>query len=102
MFPQASQLHIDVRIIMAALAVPVVILSYIRSLEKLAYLSMIANVLCVVGLIITYQYLARHLHSPSEFKPFAGWSKLPLFFGTAIFSFEGIGVVCIDVFLYRT
>ena len=88
-----TEKDIDVRIIIAALALPVVLLSFIKSLEKLAYLSMFANVLCFLGLIITLQYLARCLQDPRSFPLFAGPSKLPLFFGTAIFSFEGIGVV---------
>ena len=90
---KVTEKHIDLRIIISALALPVILLSLIKSLEKLAYLSMIANVLCFVGLIITLQYLARCLQDPRKFKLFAGVSKLPLFFGTAIFSFEGIGVV---------
>jgi len=90
---EVTEKHIDLRIIISALALPVILLSLIKSLEKLAYLSMIANVLCFVGLTITLQYLARCLQDPRKFKLFAGVSKLPLFFGTAIFSFEGIGVV---------
>ena len=90
---KVTEKHIDLRIIIAALALPVILLSLIKSLEKLAYLSMFANVLCFIGLFITLQYLARCLQDPRKFKLFAGVSKLPLFFGTAIFSFEGIGVV---------
>ena len=88
-----EQKNIDVRIVISVLAFPVILLSFIKSLEKLAYLSMIANVLCFIGLVITLQYLARCLQNPKSFHLFAGVSKLPLFFGTAIFSFEGIGVV---------
>eukprot|EP00112_Aurelia_sp_Birch-Aquarium-sp1_P024378 Seg769.1 transcript_id=Seg769.1/GoldUCD/mRNA.D3Y31 product="Proton-coupled amino acid transporter 1" protein_id=Seg769.1/GoldUCD/D3Y31 len=90
---QVTEKDIDVRIIIAALAPLVIVLSFIRSLERLAYLSLLANFLCFLGLVITFQYLARCLQSPKKFPAFAGLSKLPLFFGTAIFSFEGIGVV---------
>ncbi len=83
----------DERIIIAAMAPLVVLLSFIKSLERLAYLSLLANVLCFAGLIVTFQYLGRCLQDPATFPKFAGASKLPLFFGTAIFAFEGIGVV---------
>ena len=94
---QVTEKDIDVRIIIAALAPLVIVLSFIRSLERLAYLSLLANFLCLLGLVITFQYLARCLQSPKNFPMFAGLSKLPLFFGTAIFSFEGIGVVSLFV-----
>eukprot|EP00794_Sanderia_malayensis_P006943 gene6943-7723_t len=90
---EVMETGIDQRIIIAALAPLVILLSFIKSLERLAYLSLLANVLCFAGLIVTFQYLGRCLRDPSEFPMFAGVSGLPLFFGTAIFAFEGIGVV---------
>lgn len=98
---QVTEKDIDVRIIIAALAPLVIVLSFIRSLERLAYLSLLANFLCFLGLVITFQYLARCLQSPKKFPAFAGLSKLPLFFGTAIFSFEGIGVVSLHTLLWN-
>ncbi|XP_057312174.1 neutral amino acid uniporter 4-like [Hydractinia symbiolongicarpus] len=84
---------LDQRIVIICLAVPVIFFSYIRSLEKLAYLSVVANICCVFGLIVVYQFLARDLKDPKTLPYFAGWTDLPMFLGMAIFSFEGIGVV---------
>ena len=84
---------VDKRLVIIILALPVVLLSYIRSLEKLAYLSIIANICCVLGLITIYQYLARNLGDPTSLPMFAGAQNLPMFFAMALFSFEGIGVV---------
>ena len=87
---------VDKRLIIIILAVPVIFLSYIRSLEKLAYISIAANFLCVAGLITVYQYLARNLHDPTRLPIFAGFQNLPMFFAMALFSFEGIGVVSVS------
>ena len=84
---------VDKRLVIIITAVPVIFLSYIRSLEKLAYLSIISNILCVFGLVTVYQYLIRNLGDPTTLPAFAGVSNLPMFFAMALFSFEGIGVV---------
>ena len=55
--------------------------------------SLLANVINVIGLIIILQYCVRDLPPVSTFPAFASWSTLPLYFGTAIYAFEGIGVV---------
>uniref|UniRef100_T1GF26 Amino acid transporter transmembrane domain-containing protein n=1 Tax=Megaselia scalaris TaxID=36166 RepID=T1GF26_MEGSC len=47
----------------------------------------------VVGLAITFMYLLHDLPRTSTVKPVASWATLPLYFGTAIYAFEGIGVV---------
>lgn len=84
---------VDKRLVIIILAVPVIFLAWIRSLEKLAYLSIAANILCVGGLITVYQYLVRNLRDPTTLPSFAGAQNLPMFFAMALFSFEGIGVV---------
>ena len=90
---EVSGWKVDQRIVIFIMAIPVIFFSYIRSLEKLAYLSILANICCVGGLIAVYQYLARNVKDPKQYPYFAGWSNIPLFLGMAIFSFEGIGVV---------
>merc|ERR1719445_1823622 len=54
---------------------------------------MIANMLQLVGLAIIFYYLFQGLPYSWERKAFATWGQLPLYFGTAIYGFEGIGVV---------
>lgn len=45
------------------------------------------------GIAITFHYMLHNLPHTSTRKGFASWSQLPLYFGTAIYAFEGIGVV---------
>ena len=59
----------------------------------LSPVSMLANLLQFVGLGIIFYYLLQDLPFTWERKLFATWGQLPLYFGTAIYAFEGIGVV---------
>lgn len=65
----------------------------IRQLKMLAPFSMLANVLTVIGLVITLFYCFSDLPSVYDRPAVASFSTLPLYFGIAIFTFEGIGVV---------
>lgn len=76
------------------LLLPLMILyNFIKSLDHLAWPSTIANILQLVGLCGLFYNIVQKLPSTSTRPAFASLSKLPLFFGTAIYSFEGIGVV---------
>ncbi|KAK2170350.1 hypothetical protein LSH36_3g17049 [Paralvinella palmiformis] len=66
---------------------------FVRKLTHLAPFSMFANVLTVVGLVITVQYCFHDLPSSSTYPAFTSWKELPLYFGIAIYAFEGIGIV---------
>lgn len=83
----------DVRLYMAVLLPLLIIFSLVRNLKYLAPFSMIANVLIATGMGITFYYIFSDLPSISNLPNFSSWSQLPLFFGTAIFALEGIGVV---------
>ncbi|KAE8746521.1 hypothetical protein FOCC_FOCC006755 [Frankliniella occidentalis] len=63
------------------------------NLKYLAPVSMFASILTITGLGITFFYMLQGLPRTSSVHAFAPWHKLPLFFGTAIYAFEGIGVV---------
>ena len=91
----------------AIIVIPMIIFSWIRNLDSLAPFSMFANLCTIVGLImIVYAEVTKLVHSEAsveihtkDLKQFhvAG---LALFFGNAVFSFEGIGVVsCTSCFV---
>lgn len=82
---------------MALLLLPMILLNYVRNLKLLAPFSMIANIFMAVGLGIIFYYIFRDplppIHRPDFSSGFASWRQLPLYFGTAIYAFEGIGMV---------
>ena len=94
LFQAAEDAHLDVKIWILILLPLVILFSFIHNLNHLAPLSAIANVCVLFGVVATFVYLGKHLQDPDNLPAFAGWSTLPLFFGTAVFAFEGIGVVC--------
>jgi len=85
--------EINYHIYMAIILVPMLLLASIRNLKYLSPVSMIANMLQLVGLAIIFYYLFQDLPYSWERKAFSSWGQLPLYFGTAIYTFEGIGVV---------
>ena len=79
---------------MAFMILPTLLICYIPSLKYLAPLSMVAALMQSIGLVFTFYYMVHILPVVTEPVPaFAGWSKLPLFFGSAIYAFEGVGLV---------
>uniref|UniRef100_A0A090X894 Putative vesicular inhibitory amino acid transporter n=1 Tax=Ixodes ricinus TaxID=34613 RepID=A0A090X894_IXORI len=73
---------------------PLMILyNFIRSLRTLALASTFANVLQILGMGFIFYNLLQDMPSVSERPYFLGWERLPLYFGTAIYAFEGIGIV---------
>ena len=70
--------------------------SLITNLKNLAPFSFLANILMISGIVITYYYSVQDLPLPTpilqrDYLP--SLQKLPLFFGTVIFAFEGICLV---------
>jgi len=85
--------EINYHIYMAFILVPMLMLASIRNLKYLSPVSMLANILQMAGLGIIFYYLFQDLPYSWERKAFSSWGQLPLYFGTAIYTFEGIGVV---------
>jgi len=70
----------------------------IRHLKMLAPFSMLANVLTIIGLVVTVYYCVIDLPDVSDRPAVASASTLPLYFGIAIFTFEvNVFIVCITI-----
>lgn len=78
---------------MVVFLVPVLAINTIRSLKGLTPFALVANVLFVVGFIVTFQYLFHDTSGVETLPAFVSFAKLPLFFGTVMFAFEGICMV---------
>ena len=82
------------RLYIAVLLVPVILICSIKNLKYLSPCSILANILEFAGLgIIFYYIFATSIPSTSSVPWFTSPEKFPIFFGTAIFAFEGISVV---------
>ncbi|XP_062044794.1 proton-coupled amino acid transporter 2 [Lepus europaeus] len=84
---------VDSRLYMLAFLPFLVLLVFIRNLRILTIFSLLANISMLVSLVILTQFIAQEIPDPSRLPLVASWKTYPLFFGTAIFSFESIGVV---------
>lgn len=74
-------------------------LSFVRNVSKLSLTSLLANFFIMSGLVIVLFFTVKHLFFDLDMKPEAGviigfnpnhWT---VFVGTAIFAFEGIGLI---------
>ncbi|XP_016069383.1 PREDICTED: proton-coupled amino acid transporter 1 isoform X2 [Miniopterus natalensis] len=82
----------DSRLYMLTFLPFLVLLVFIRNLRVLSVFSLLANITMLVSLVMIYQFIVQRIPDPSRLPLVASWKTFPLFFGTAIFAFEGIGM----------
>ncbi|KAL5012674.1 hypothetical protein ScPMuIL_011225 [Solemya velum] len=86
-------IDMNIHVYMAVVTGLLIPFCFVRNLTTLAPFSMFANILNFVGLIIIFQYIVQGLPDTSTRPAFNSFSDLPMYFGTAVYAFEGIGLV---------
>ncbi|XP_049634942.1 proton-coupled amino acid transporter 2-like [Suncus etruscus] len=84
---------VDSRLYMLGLLPVLCLLAFFRNLRVLTVLSLLANVSMFVSLAILTYYIVQDIPDPGQLPLGSSWKTYPLFFGTAVFSFESIGMV---------
>lgn len=84
--------------LMAFIFVPMVSTAMVRSLKYLVPFSMIAIILTMTAVALTMYVSMQDLPPVSSRPAVASLSRIPLFFGTVIYCFEGIGLVNIGTY----
>ncbi|XP_027201601.2 proton-coupled amino acid transporter 2-like [Dermatophagoides pteronyssinus] len=70
-----------------------ILLSFVKSLKHLSLASSMANLLQTVGLVIVMINLVQDLPNPDQVTQVGSLARYPLFLGTAVYAFEGIGLI---------
>ncbi|CAH1647912.1 unnamed protein product [Spodoptera littoralis] len=86
-------IHIDLSIHMIFVVVPVLLACMVRNLKYLTPFSTIANIMMATGVAVVVYEATQDLPDVETREYIGTWQQLPLYFGTAIYAFEGIGLV---------
>ncbi|KAG5681513.1 hypothetical protein PVAND_010939 [Polypedilum vanderplanki] len=82
----------ELEIVMLFVFIPILLSALVRQLKYLAIFSAVANVCMITGVSMTLYYCFIDLPPITEHN-FVRFDTLPLYFGTALFAFEGITLV---------
>ncbi|KAG6001536.1 hypothetical protein E4U21_004110 [Claviceps maximensis] len=86
---------LNVPSLIALQLVPLIPLALIRNIAKLGYVALLADVFILIGLLYIWQYdvLSLANHGPAPSVTLFNSSSFALTIGSAVFTFEGIGLI---------
>lgn len=85
-------IELDIKIHIAILLLPLVLLVCVRDLKYLAPFSVVANLIIFLAFGFILYYLCENITSPADRNAFGLLSEYPLFFGTALLSLTSLAV----------
>lgn len=87
--------QMDLHVHMFIILLPVMLPALVPNLKYLAPFSTAANASMALGIVCVFYYMFRDLRVVDiQERHYVGtWASLPLFYGTAVYAFEGIGLV---------
>ena len=108
---EAFCISLDKKAWIAVMIIPLIVFNWIRNLDNLASLSMLANFCILFGLAVIFSDVIYHFvidgdkeaaikKSDHDVKPFGSALSLALFFGNVVYAYEGIGVVIYILLFY--
>ncbi|XP_008952679.1 proton-coupled amino acid transporter 3 isoform X2 [Pan paniscus] len=84
---------LDIRFYMLIILPFLILLVFIQNLKVLSIFSTLANITTLGSMALIFEYIMQGIPYPSNLPLMANWKTFLLFFGTAIFTFEGVGMV---------
>ncbi|EPQ10346.1 Proton-coupled amino acid transporter 3 [Myotis brandtii] len=84
---------LDIRFYMLTILPFLVLLVFIQNLNVLSVFSTLANITTLGSMILIFEYIMQEIPDPGNLPLMASWENFLLFFGTAVFTFEGVGMV---------
>ncbi|XP_069878778.1 proton-coupled amino acid transporter 3 [Dipodomys merriami] len=84
---------LDIRFYMLSILPFLVLMVLIQNLRVLSIFSTLASVTTLGSMALIFEYIIQGIPHPGNLPLVANWKTFLLFFGAAIFAFEGVGMV---------
>jgi len=86
-------IYISTQAYMVIIMIPIIVTCMVTNLKYLVPFSSLATCCMATGIVLVLYYSCQDLPPITDRKMFSSLQQLPIYFGTAIFCFEGIALV---------